>query len=76
MKKLRFIFIFLTISLAAYGILNNQVSLISPYVLLTAGGAIILSGLSEFQKRSPNALSLFFSAGFMIIVSMYILISI
>lgn len=75
MNILRFTLIAIGMILCAYGMITKQVSVTAPYVLLTVGGALVINGINEFKKRNTHALTFFFSAGFVLVIGVYILLS-
>ncbi|TFE00587.1 hypothetical protein [Jeotgalibacillus salarius] len=75
MKILKFTLIAIGMFLCAYGMITDQVSVTAPYILLTVGVAFVINGMNEFKNRNTYALTLFFSAGFVLVVGVYILLS-
>ncbi|MFD2760170.1 YczI family protein [Lentibacillus juripiscarius] len=74
MKAARIILAIVVVFLAGYSVVAKEFG-VMPYALLFTGLMNLVFGISEFQeKRKENAMTLFLTAGFVLFVSIYILL--
>ena len=73
MKVLRIILAIVVIALSSYGLITGTTGVIIPYVLLSIGLMLLVTGVTEFQKRKPTAFTLFLAAVFSLFVAIYTL---
>ncbi|WP_117149178.1 DUF3953 domain-containing protein [Paraliobacillus zengyii] len=75
MKILRLILAIIVVGLSSYALLTDKPGVIIPYALLFLGIILLVTGITEFQKRNANAINSFLAAGFSFFISIYILLS-
>ena len=73
MKILRIILAVVVIALSSYGLITGTTGVIIPYVLLSVGLMLLVTGGIEFQKRKPTAFTLFLASVFSLFVAIYTL---
>ncbi|UOQ45774.1 DUF3953 domain-containing protein [Halobacillus salinarum] len=73
MKILRIILTTIVVALPSYGLISGKTGIIMPYVLLLIGGLLLVTGLTEFQKRKPMAFPSLLAAVFSFFVGIYTL---
>lgn len=75
MKVLRLVLAIIVVSLSSYGLITDTFEVIIPYILLFLGTMLFVTGIIEFKKRKPTAITLMLASGFSFFVTIYNLIS-
>ncbi|CAM3206830.1 DUF3953 domain-containing protein [Filibacter tadaridae] len=69
MKVLRKIFPIIVVALSSYALITDTTEMLIPYILLSMGLMLLVTGINEFQKRKVTAFALFLAFGFSLFVA-------